>query len=94
MQRFIFPLIVVACGLSSGCGLLEWGRDTARVFTPRGTDYDKDDIYDSRAVDDWSSVGREGRGDSPIDKESDGLTPYLSSDKARRIARNVNVDSP
>ena len=45
-------------------------------------------------LDDWLVAGGVGRGETKLDRESDGLTPYLSSDKARRIARNLGTDAP
>ena len=70
------------------------GRDTARMFTPSTGDYGDNDVYDGRSSDDWSFSGREARGDRPLDHEADGLTRFVSSDKARRIGRNLGTDSP
>lgn len=88
-------LIFVAVCVCHGCGLAQMGQDTARMFTPNGRDSnDGDDIYDGRMTDEWSVAGKEGRGDRPIEREADGLTKYLSSDKARRIGRNLGTDAP
>lgn len=92
MKRMIW-LWVVAPLVWSGCGLAQMGRDTARMFTPNTGDYSSD-VDDGQFQDEWSVAGREGRGETKLDRESDGLTPYLSSDKARRIARNLGTDSP
>ncbi|HBH53760.1 MAG TPA: hypothetical protein DDY91_17880 [Planctomycetaceae bacterium] len=89
------PLTPLAVGclmlVVSGCGIVQ---ETTRMFQPNGADYSDFDIDDGKATDEWSIAGREGRGDMPMAREKDGLTDIISSDKARRIARNLGTDSP
>jgi hypothetical protein len=89
----LLPLFVFAALLSlgMGCGLV---HETARMFQPNSQDYSDFDIDDGKMTDEWSVAGQEGRGDTPMTREKDGLTDILSSDKARRIARNLGTDSP
>ncbi len=94
MRTILRSSFLILAGSFSGCGLAQMGHDTARLFTPSTGDYGDGDVHDGKSVDEWSVAGSEGRGDKPIDRESDGLTKYVSSDKARRIARNLGTDSP
>jgi hypothetical protein len=89
----LLPLLVLAglLAVCTGCGLV---HETARMFQPNSKDYSDFDIDDGKMTDEWSIAGQEGRGDTPMSREKDGLTDILSSDKARRIARNLGTDSP
>lgn len=42
--------------------------------------------------DDWKIVGEEGRGELPREKETDKLTPWLQSPRARAIEKNMGFD--
>lgn len=93
-------LALVACLLvtSPGCGLFQIGQDITkaswRQFRPKTNDY-ADPINDPNSAeyhDEWESVGSEGRGDQAYEKESDGLTKWISSPKARSIERNLGVE--
>jgi hypothetical protein len=42
--------------------------------------------------DTWSSNTFEGRADQPMEKESDGLTKYIESPKARAINHSLGLD--
>jgi len=92
MKRLIWVGIVTPW-IWTGCGLKHMARDTAHMFSPSTGDY-ASDVDDGQLQDEWSVAGREGRGETKLDREADGLTPFLSSDKARRIARNLGTDSP
>jgi hypothetical protein len=80
----------------SGCMLASAGRDvtegTIDTFTPTGHDYRDDANSSGDYVDNFSFVGREGRGHEAKDHQSDGWTNFLSSPKARAIENNLGVD--
>ncbi|MDB5385715.1 MAG: hypothetical protein JWM11_1361 [Planctomycetaceae bacterium] len=42
--------------------------------------------------DEYKVAGDEGRADLPREKESDGLTPWMQSSKARAIEKNLGID--
>jgi hypothetical protein len=79
----------------SGCLLMEsakeFGRHTKRQFTFRPGDYR--DLTEEEA-DDWvGEVGREGRGDRPMEKDPDQWwRTFMMSEKARSIERNVGIE--
>jgi hypothetical protein len=88
--------LVVVC--LPGCGLFQMGQDVTKAswkqFRPKTRDY-ADPINDPNSKDyqdEWSTVGSEGRGDQSFDKESDALTKWISSPKARAIERNLGVE--
>lgn len=72
---------------------MQWTRDTFRQTydalepTAGGYDNSTDD-----STDQWSFVGKEARGDRPVQAENDPLKPYLMSKKARHIERNLGVE--
>lgn len=96
MRRFVRLSV---CGLSlwlSGCVVADVGRDltkgTVDTFSPTGRGYRDDANSDGDYVDNFSYVGREGRGDTPMEHQSDRLTNFWTSPKARAIERNVGID--
>lgn len=96
-----WPTLVLVFGVlcsASGCGLFQMGQDISkaswRQFRPKTRDY-ADPVNDPNSADyhdEWESVGSEGRGDQSFEKESDGLTKWISSPKARSIERNLGVE--
>ena len=97
MNRLL-SLLVVLGGLvscSSGCVLVdsakEMGRYTKRTFTFRPSDY-RDATEEQQ--DDWeSSVGEEGRGNQPRQRDPDQwFKKWFMSEKARSIEHNVGID--
>lgn len=84
----IAAALFIATGLQAGCALFqpiqEVSYHTWRGFRPKGHDYR--DVTEE-ANDEWSSVGTEARGNSPLEKGGD---PLYSS-KARSIERNLGV---
>ena len=93
-SRLLF--CVAAAGmlfLLTGCAVVDSGkaglRSTWKIFKPRPTDYQDPTEEED---DPWSSVGKQARGDRPIDKENDPLKKYMMSSKARNIERNLGVD--
>lgn len=81
-----------------GCGLFQMGKDISqaswRQFRPKTRDYadPNNDPNSAEYHDEWGSVGSEGRGDQAYEKESDGLTKWVSSPKARSIERNLGIE--
>ena len=61
-------------------------RDSWRVMKPDPTDY-RDPTQEFN--DQWSGVGKEGRGDQQIEKDADPLKKIMMSEKARSIDRNL-----
>ncbi len=95
MKSRAVGVVIVAAMLvgQSGCAMIGSTRNVASTmwhsFKPNPTDYrdSTDEINDQ-----WSSVGREGRGDRPLEQESDPLKAWLMSSKARNIERNLGVE--
>ena len=89
-------MLAVATGSLAGCGIMQAGKQITqasfRQFSPKTSDYADPTNDGSDSADEWDFVGSEGRGDLPRDKESDGLTKWISSPKARSIERNLGVD--
>lgn len=97
MRRLVSLVVLSGVpAMLSGCVLVEsvqdMGRQTQRVFTFRPADYR--DLTEEE-TDDWTEdVGREGRGNQPMQKteEPDWMRNLLSSEKARSIERNVGIE--
>ncbi len=91
-RQIVFAIVgITALSVGNGCALLnqtqEFTRQSFRAMTPRSSDY-----YDpSEAVeDDWSIVGHEGRGDTPLEQDPDPWWgKYIMSPKARAIEQNL-----
>ena len=81
----LLPIVV-------GCQLTEHGRtvtrQTLRTFKLRPNDY-RDTTLEEE--DDWSFVGKIGRGDRPLEDEGDPWKKFLMSPKATKIERNLGV---
>ena len=89
-------LILLACllpSLSTGCGMMSAGRDmadsTLDTMTPRDRDYRDDANLSGDYNDEWKQVGKEGRGNMPVEREWDGLTKHWMSPKAQAIESNL-----
>lgn len=80
----------------TGCGIMQAGKDITRAgfrqFSPKTADYADPTEYGESEPDEWEFVGTEGRNGMQREKESDGLTKWLSSPKARSIERNLGYD--
>ena len=97
MRRPLMVLLCVSSFLLTGCNVMSEGKRTAKTaadgFAPRSRDLDSDDNRNGgEYVDPWRFVGKEGRADEQMEHESDGLTKYMSSPKARAIERNLGID--
>ena len=79
--------------LPTGCALVDKGKEVSRqtwkVFKPRPTDYRDPTEEES---DEWEFVGKEARGDRPLEKEPDPIKRLIMSPKARNIERNLGID--
>lgn len=95
MQRCAFSVLMVCffAGLS-GCAMMDsMANYMKHTFSySKGTDYisgadEKDEAWVTEAAD-------EARGDRPREKEADplGLKPYIMSEKARSIERNLGFE--
>jgi len=93
MMRVAICLVVsvLACGCSVFKAGKEMTQESARSLRPSARDY-RDDVNDERQQDVWSSVGVQARGGQPVDHESDGLTRFTQSAKARSINRSLGVE--
>jgi hypothetical protein len=97
MNRTFHALIGLMALALSGCQLVSAGREVSEAgiatFRPTGGGY-RDDVNDPPldSVDQWQFVGKEARGDRPMEHESDALTNYVSSPMARAINRNMRYD--
>ncbi|MCA9041073.1 MAG: hypothetical protein KDA65_12045 [Planctomycetaceae bacterium] len=79
--------------LFSGCQTIQTDANKAMMETKRQLRIKPSDYNDGTEDldEDWSFVGEQGRGDMPKEKESDGLTNFLESEKARSINRNLGI---
>lgn len=88
--------LAVATLSLTGCGIIQAGKDITRAgfrqFSPKTKDYADPTEYGQEEPDEWEFVGTEARGGLAREKESDGLTQWLSSPKARSIERNLGYD--
>ena len=94
-MRFLPCVALCAlCAAQMGCAIAQQGTDmansTLKAVRPNARGYSDDNNEDY--VDTWAEAGQEGRGDRPLEKESDGLTPYIESPKARAINRSLGID--
>ena len=93
MMRVAMCLVVLV--LSCGCSVFKAGKEmtqeSARMLRPSARDY-RDDANDERQQDAWGTVGVQARGAQPVEHESDGLTRFTQSAKARSINRSLGVD--
>lgn len=84
MRRFLLILVCCACGSSIGCQTMNRRAmseaERTEVYNPK--DY----------TDEYDVVGKEGRGHQAMEHESDFLTRFISSPKARAINRNLGYD--
>ncbi|RMG37357.1 MAG: hypothetical protein D6725_08995 [Planctomycetota bacterium] len=95
LRRLIAALLVAgSLTAASGCALVEPGkeffRQSWRIFRPKTSDYR--DTTQEEVEDGWSFVGKEARGNQPIEHENDPFKRYLMSPKARSIERNLGID--
>lgn len=93
MRRIVFGLIGMACGLATGCAMLDDGKEsvaaTANAMKPRDHDY-RDDANDGDTyLDPWKGVGEEGRASEAKEHDFDALTKHVESPKAQAIERNL-----
>ncbi len=83
MVAFRLVLVLTATGflVTSGCSVFNksrgWGDGPPSQSEPAFEE------------DKWSSVGKEGRGNRPLEDEHDPLKPFLMSPQARQIERNL-----
>ena len=91
MSKALVRVFVVAGLLTSatGCAFTGPTHQTWSLFRPDPNDY-RDTSEESN--DQWAFVGIEGRGDRPLEKENDPFKPFLMSEKARSIERNLGID--
>jgi len=61
-------------------------RQTWSAFKPKGNDYR---MSSDEATGEWDFVGKEGRGNRPLDKQNDPFRNLLTSPKAREIEENL-----
>ena len=79
MRLSLSLIIVIGWSSLSGCALFQdFYKKQAKA---------QDDYHDEYRV-----AGDEGRADIPREKETDGLTPLLQSEKARAIEKNLGID--
>ena len=92
-RRIQLAFALTAMVLVTGCTLIESSkkatRETMRTLRPKPADY-RDGTEDDG--EEWAWVGKEARGDRPMESENDPFKPYLMSPKARSIERNLGVD--
>jgi hypothetical protein len=84
----ILGVLLIAI-LHSGCAMMDVSREamqsTLRVFKPRPNDY-RDATQEED--DGWNNVGREARGNRPLEDESDWMSRFQSP-KARAVERSL-----
>ncbi len=88
----LLVLIGIVCG-QSGCAMVGPARhfttESWKIFKPNSRGYrDSTDEVD----DQWSIVGKEGRGDRAPEREADPFKKWLQSPKAASIERNLGIE--
>ena len=81
-HRVLLPLLVLTCSLLQGC---------ASVGIKNGIPYfSKQDQFEPVIEEDkWASVGKQGRGNRPLEDERDPIKGMLMSKEAQDIERNL-----
>lgn len=85
MRRFWATLSLLVLGIS-GCAAVDATKSMWTSMKPRPSEDDG-----TKGKGDWDWVGKQGRGDRPIEYENDPLKKWLYSDKALEIERNLGV---
>ena len=86
----LFALLLVAATLSaglSGCGSLSTSS-LSSIFRmpPEGRDPTEEE------TEDWNAVGREARGNRPLEKNTDPAWLDFRSSQAKSIERNLGIE--
>lgn len=96
MRRFLCIATIVVCACQTGCAMLEEGRDAIKTtfdaVRPKTGGYRDDNNDGAQHNDSWKFVGDESRAGDVREKETDGLTKFVQSPKARDIERNLGID--
>lgn len=96
MRQFFCIAVFVFGTCQTGCSLLEESRDavksTFNTIRPKKGDYRNDNTDGPLHSDEWGYVGDEARAGDIREKETDGLTKWVQSPKARDIERNLGID--
>jgi hypothetical protein len=93
MPGRIFALTFVAClGLTSGCVTQPKGDSDVPPASARGT---SSSLPGSPSAEDeeWSKMGRQMRGNQPVEQSFDPLRDIMVSPKAQSIERSLGVDN-
>lgn len=94
MRKFAVVLLLFSApGVFTGCAVTDAGKNIADssldVLKPNARDY-RDTVNDPAEFhDEWSEVGRDGRGSTAREHEWDKLTPVMMSPKAMAVERNL-----
>lgn len=94
MKLLSSGLLLAGTAMFSGCILIEsaqeMGRQSARVFKLRETDYR--DTSEEVSTE-WDFVGDEARAIRGVEKDPDPwFKKYFMSEQARSIERNLGID--
>jgi len=96
-RLLLFAGVIGILSGSTGCalfeGIREANRQTMRALKPRPTDYS--DPAGEASLDWVQDVGREARGDRPLEQDPDPawLQKLFKSPKHRDIERNMGIGS-
>jgi hypothetical protein len=87
-------LLAVATLFPAGCELIEASNRSLKAsmdaLRPRSGGYADGNVEGNEDV--WNNGSFEGRADQPMEKESDALTKYIDSPKARAINRSLGIE--
>lgn len=87
MMKYVLVFAVATSFACSGCTPASSIRETFSSLKASSEDYrDTTDESDPQ----WDAVGREARGDRPLESENDPFR-FLMSEKARSIERSVGI---
>jgi len=86
-------LLLAVSGFAAGCtGFGSTGdmmHESFRIFKPRVSDY-RD--HTQEEDDEWEAVGKEARGNRPLENENDPLKEWFMSPKAKAIERSLGYE--
>jgi len=86
-------LLLAASGISAGCAgpgsSGDMMHESFRIFKPRASDY-RD--HTQEEDDEWAAVGKEARGNRPLENENDPLKEWFMSPKAKSIERSLGYE--
>ncbi len=86
-------MVLLMVGVLPGCTAFQAGREmmseSMKIFKPRTNDYR--DVSQEEG-DNWEFVGKEARGNRPLEDQKDPIRDLFMSPRAKAIERNLGYE--